>query len=434
MSVQRHIIVSRLFIYLTISLLSVSANSQVPIDTTKERQPYPEERSVVKDILAVPGLLLELPFSVLKGITNVVVDEMKIGMMASKTIAGVNNIKKSTGFYPAFGTGSRSGVEFGLGFNSSPVWTEQERLKLKAMYSAHDYETFKAQYRIPNFLSEDFEIRLLAQYKLQPWELLFGLGNNSLESGKVNYNPEHSLFQATGLWSASSNWNFEFTAGYNAYNLFDGEDTKLEGDLDTIVTRLGFTNDLIRSTRFWSAGAALNHDWRNHKGQPTSGGQEIINISYNMSTRDNDQLEFWKLSVDVRQYLELFKKRTLAFRVLMQTTDITDNSPALPFYLKSGLGGADNLRGYRDDRFLDNDAVLASVEYRYPLLEVIDAFVFLDEGRVFSNLSNDLKWHDWKYSYGGGIRIFNSESVIVRTFVAKSKEDTRFNLEFSNAF
>ncbi|MGH8014897.1 MAG: hypothetical protein ACREBV_01760 [Candidatus Zixiibacteriota bacterium] len=437
MSFKRHIDFSRLFIYVTVALLAVSVHAQTPIDTTKERQPYPEPRSAIGDVLAVPGYILEIPFSILKGITNFVVDEMQVGPMASKAIATVGDIKKSTGFYPSFGTGGRSGVQFGLGFNSSPVWTEQERLKLKAMYSTHDYLNLKAQYRVPNFINENFEVRLLTQHRQQPWELFFGLGNYRSENDKVNYNPEHSVFQASGLWTPAPNWEFEFKAGYNVYNLFDGEDPKLEGHMDDIVSKFsgdGFTSDLVRSTRFWTAGTAINHDWRNHKGQPTSGGQEIVSIAYNSSTRDFDELEFWRVSVDLRHYLELFKKRTLALRVLVESVDISDNSTPLPFYLKSGLGGPDNLRGYRQSRFLDNDVVLASLEYRYPLLEVIDAFVFVDEGRVFSNLSNDFKWHDWKYSYGGGIRIFNSQTVLIRTFVAKSKEDTRFNLEFSNAF
>jgi len=130
----------------------------------------------------------------------------------------------------------------------------------------------------------------------------------------------------------------------------------------------------------------------------------------------------------------LFKKRTLGLRILVESVDRPGASPSLPFYLKSSLGGVDNLRGYRNGRFLDNDLAMASVEYRYPILEMIDGFVFLDEARVFNNLSNDFNWHDWKYSYGAGLRIFNDEDIMVRAFIAKSKEDNRLYLEFSDAF
>lgn len=423
---------SALIIVLT--LTTSSAFSQTPVDTTKLREPYPEPKSAFAEVMSVPVFILDIPFDILKGITKFVVSDLQIGPMASNVINSVNDIKNSTGFYPAFGTGGRSGVQFGVGFTSQPVWTEQERLKLKATYSTHDYQTHKALYRVPDFISSNFHMALRAQYTKKPWELFHGLGNESLESNKVNYNPERSNFQAVGTWEMAPRWEFEFSGGYNAYNIFDGEDPKLEGNVSDILSQFSFSPDVMRGTRFWTAGAALNHDWRNSKGRTTSGGQEIINIAYNMSTRDTDELEFWKVSVDLRQHLELFKQRTLAFRVLVQSVDVSDNSPILPFYLLTGLGGPDNLRGYRTDRFMDNDAVLASVEYRYPLLEVIDAFIFVDEGRVFSSISEDFKWHDWKYSYGGGLRIFNRDNLLARVFVAKGKEAARFNLEFGGSF
>lgn len=419
-----------MFLVLSISNLY----GQTPIDTTKVRQPYLEPRGPLDDILSVPEFLLDIPIGVLKGITSFVVDDLRVGPMASQVKGTVGDIKKSTGLYPAFGTGSRSGVKYGLGFTSQPVWTEEERLKLKAMFSAHDYQSYKAKYRTSNFISPDFQLSLLVTYDKKPWELFYGLTNTSQDSNKVNYNPEQTSFQAVGLWKAAPHWEFEVSGSYNAYNIFDGEDRKLEGNISDIISIFGFSPDVMRSSRLWSVGGALDHDWRNAKGRPTSGGHEIVRITYNMSTRDFDELEFWRLSIDLQQYLELFKKRTLAFRVWLESVDVSDNSPVLPFYLMTGLGGPDNLRGYRQNRFLDNDAVLASVEYRYPLLETIDAFLLLEEGRVFSNLSNDFKWHDWKYTYGGGLRIFNRQNVIINTFVAKSKEDTRFNLEFGSAF
>lgn len=419
---------------IALALSASSALCQTPIDTTKLREPYPEPKSAFAQAMSVPVFILEIPFDILKGMTKFVVSDMKVGTMASQVITSVNDFKKSTGFYPSFGTGGRSGVQFGLGFTSQPVWTDAERLKLKATYSSHDYQNHKALYRVPDFISPDFHLALRAQYRKEPWELFFGLGNNSLEANKVNYNPEHSNFQVVGTWEMAPSWDFEISGGYNSYNIFDGEDPKLEGNVTNILSKFSFSPDVMRGARFWTAGAALNHDWRNSKGRTTSGGQEIIDVTYNKSTRDFDELEFWRISVDLRQHLELFKQRTLAFRALVQSVDISDNSPILPFYLKTSMGGPDNLRGYRGNRFLDNDAVLASVEYRYPLLEVIDAFIFADEGRVFPNISDDFKWHDWKYSYGGGLRIFNRDNLLARVFVAKSKEDTRFNLEFGGAF
>jgi len=412
----------------------MTAFGQEPPDTTKERQPYPEPRSLGSDIMAVPQFILDVPVSLLQGFSGFIIEDLYAGALAAEVGALIGNMDRIWGFYPVFSTGSRSGVEYGLGFRSKGVFTSEERLKVKGSYSAHDYRNFKMQYRAPNFIGPDMGITVLGQYRQRPWESFYGLGNNSLEKNQVNYNPKHSHFQGGSLWTISDRWKLEMALGYDAYNIFDGEDPNLEGDIDLIVSNLQLASPEVRGTRFWSLGGTLDHDWRNSNGQPTSGGRESISLTYHKSTRKSDELKFWQMTVDLRHYLELFKKRTLALRALLESHDITGNSPALPFYLKSSLGGAENLRGYRNGRFLDNDLALVSIEYRYPLLEMIDAFLFLDEGRVFQSLSDHFKWHDWKYSYGAGLRLWDNDELMVRTSLAKSKEDTRFYLEFSDAF
>lgn len=434
MTDKRQLIFGRLLCLILCVFFTQSTFAQVAPDTTKEREPYPEPRSVAGDILAVPQFIIDIPLNVLKGATGFLIEDLYGGLLAAQVAALVGNFDRVWGFYPVFSTGSRSGFEYGIGFRSKGAFTSEERLKIKGTYSAHDYQNFKIQYLAPNFIDPDLGITFLGQYRQRPWESFYGLGNNSDENNQVNYNPEHTQFRAGGLWTVNPEWKLEVIGGFNAYNIFNGEDPNFEGDINTIVTALALSPQDVRGTRLWSVGGVIDHDWRNHDGQPTSGGREVISLTYNMSTRDFDELEFWRLSVDLRHYLELFKKRTLALRVLVESTDKTGNSPSVPFYLKSQLGGVDNLRGYRGGRFVDNDLTLASIEYRYPILEMIDAFLFVDEGRVFSNLSNDFKWHDWKYSYGGGIRLFGRDDVMLRTFYAKSKEDSRFYLEFGDSF
>ena len=119
---------------------------------------------------------------------------------------------------------------------------------------------------------------------------------------------------------------------------------------------------------------------------------------------------------------------------MTQTTDLRDETAFLPFYLLPSLGGVKTLRGYTKHRFVDNDLALISAEYRYPIWEKIDAFVFLDEARVFNNLTDDFKWHDWKYSYGGGLRVWETDNLILSFYAAKSEEETRFNIQFSDSF
>ena len=106
------------------------------------------------------------------------------------------------------------------------------------------------------------------------------------------------------------------------------------GDIDSIrqIHKLSFSE--TRSTRLVSVGGTIDHDWRNDKGQPTAGGREIISLFYYASTEDNDNFKYTSVTVDVRQYFHIFRKRTLALRLMAQTTDLVDEKSSMPFYLK----------------------------------------------------------------------------------------------------
>lgn len=121
----------------------------------------------------------------------------------------------------------------------------------------------------------------------------------------------------------------------------------------------------------------------------------------------------------------------LAFRLLVETIDPTGNSVDTPFYLRSSLGGNDDLRGYQTRRFVDNDLALVSVEYRYPILDHVDAFIFLDEGRVFGSITDDFSFRDWRYSTGVGFRVYNVSGLILSTLTAFGDEGTRFYFQLS---
>ena len=122
-------------------------------------------------------------------------------------------------------------------------------------------------------------------------------------------------------------------------------------------------------------------------------------------------------------------------RAYGQSMDAVGDSPQIPFYLRRALGGPDDLRGYRQCRCLDNDFTFVSVEYRYPLHDIMDAYAFLDEGRVFDTWRDDFNWRGWRYSYGGGIRVWNEEDgLIANFFVAHSEEETRFGLAIGESF
>ena len=428
-------LLSRVMLVLALLLLSgANVLASEPPDTTKERELYPEKKGLGQTLWTVPQFVISLPVNILTEFSHVVIEDLYAGHLAAQIAALTSELDRVWGFYPIFGAGGNSGAEFGLAFTSKDIFTVEERLKIKFSISVNDYQSFKIRYRAPKFIGEKLGITLLGQYTQSPWESFFGTGDSSLKVSKTNYNPEHSHLSSSFLWQARSNIVVDLRVGYDAYNIFDGEDPNLVGDIDSIRQIHKLSPSETRSTRLVSVGGTIDHDWRNDKGQPTSGGREIISLFYYASTEDNDNFKYTSVTVDVRQYFHIFRKRTLALRLMAQTTDLVDATSSMPFYLLPSLGGAETLRGYTRLRFLDNDLALISAEYRYPIWKKIDAFVFLDEARVFISLTDHFKWHDWKYSYGGGLRVWETDNLILSFYAAKSEEETRFRIQFSDSF
>ena len=84
------------------------------------------------------------------------------------------------------------------------------------------------------------------------------------------------------------------------------------------------------------------------------------------------------------------------------------------------------LSGYRPVRFRDNDLMLASLEYRSPIHGLASFILFVEEGRVFSEIFDEFDLDDWKYSFGGGVRLFGRDGNFMTSLgIAKSEEQTR---------
>ncbi len=137
----------------------------------------------------------------------------------------------------------------------------------------------------------------------------------------------------------------------------------------------------------------LTHNTRDIDLEPASGGYEVAAIDIGSADLKPvkagqiggvvGQVTYQKLQLDARRYLspqgprkKLKDKRNIfAFRVLAGFATGT-----LPFYEQFFVGGAESLRGYREDRFWGKNMFLGSVEFRSPLASSLTGVVFADVG------------------------------------------------------
>lgn len=97
------------------------------------------------------------------------------------------------------------------------------------------------------------------------------------------------------------------------------------------------------------------------------------------------------------------------------------------FFQLQYLGGVQNLRGYRNNRFAGHQMVYHNLEARIKLFDFasylfpasIGLIAFNDVGRVWARGESSGKWHD---GYGGGVYLIPAELVYVGATVGLSEE------------
>jgi outer membrane protein insertion porin family len=117
---------------------------------------------------------------------------------------------------------------------------------------------------------------------------------------------------------------------------------------------------------------------------------------------------------EVRYYIPLRREQTLALRGVAGVA--SDDTPLSELFW---MGGYDLLRGYAQDEFRGNRAVAGSAEYLFPVLEAVQAAVFVDVGALWSG-STELSDMPVRAGIGAGLR-FASPIGLIRLDLAYGK-------------
>ncbi len=95
-------------------------------------------------------------------------------------------------------------------------------------------------------------------------------------------------------------------------------------------------------------------------------------------TLGGSDFEFTRVVGELQYLIPLGEERTLALRGVAGA-----GSDTMPLSELFWIGGYDLLRGYGQDEFRGNRALVLSAEYRFPVLEATQAVVFLDAGSAW---------------------------------------------------
>jgi outer membrane protein assembly factor BamA len=158
-------------------------------------------------------------------------------------------------------------------------------------------------------------------------------------------------------------------------------------------------------------------DTRDHRGATTAGG---VFRGFVGGASLVESARYGHYGVEAAYFVSPFwQRRTFVGRVALEGVVDSDNDT--PFTELPRLGGAGLLRGYRTDRFRDKLATTATLEYRWPIHELITGELFVETakvGRTYDALLGAGFADHWKFSYGGGLIIHTRERIRLRVDIA----------------
>ena len=186
------------------------------------------------------------------------------------------------------------------------------------------------------------------------------------------------------------------------------------------------------------AGIGLRYRMENvdHSGLPNRGIRFQLGLNYKDELQ-RDEFSFLQLKSQVSFYLPLYlspKNTTLALR-LGGSHNIGDYD----FYDSNFIGGTEEFRGVRRNRFAGRSSFYNNIELRVDLFDfakqilptTMGLMVFNDNARVWNENENSSLWHQ---SLGAGIYLSPLNMLAINAFYSKSDDDNLFNLTFGFFF
>lgn len=286
--------------------------------------------------------------------------------------------------------------------------------------STENQAFYRLRYFDPELFNPRYLVRGYIQYENDRTARFFGLGAASREQDETNY----TLRQLGGEMTFGRRLFPELIASWT-------ERIRHVAIRRGAVDSLPFLQDQFtgipgeHGSFVWAHRLALTFDSRNAIETPTHGryGQVFIEVAQEALGSD---ASFVRYGLEGRLLVPHFGERLVtALRGLVERVDGSD----IPFFELSDLGGDETLRGFGENRFLDEGRFVVNAEERIKVYHLtygdvrtdIELAVFTEAGRVFHNF-RDLGSGKIRVVWGGGIRFVAGGQIVAKIDVGVGGE------------
>ena len=347
----------------------------------------------------------------------------------------------STGaILPAVGYNPDDGFQIGLstsftkyGFRRNP-FTAQHRFRGGYYFATQSFDLWY-QGEFANAFGE-YNFLVGAHFTNPSYtQNFFGLGNetnNPEEDLGKDYNRtrisriggEAGIVRETPFGSY-----FKYVASFEGVSVDDSEDRLISQIYDS-------SSDIFERQYFAGLEGTFRYESYDNVLNPTNGMRFQVIAGGKINTGETDNLYAY-LNPYLGFYRSLIRSRKL---VLHTRADGKVNfGDSFEFYQAATLGGPENLRGFREERFAGESSFVWGNDLRYSfdsfktaLLPLqIGVFAGYDVGRVWLDGEDSNVWHD---SYGGGIWVTGADAVSAKINVFAGGEKPRISFTIGMNF
>jgi hemolysin activation/secretion protein len=192
------------------------------------------------------------------------------------------------------------------------------------------------------------------------------------------------------------------------------------------INNPGIINPEVFENQYYG-GATIKYSFKNtdFASKPSLGMGFMISGSWSTNL-DNTKQNFPSIESNLSFVHKIDSQGTLVFATLFKTKAILNNN--YEFYQGVTLGGDNDLRGYRTERFLGNTSYSQSSDLRYTIGKIRKSIIPLtygilagfDYGRIWLDGENSKKWHN---DFGGGIWLNGINLITARVSYFQSPDE-----------
>jgi hypothetical protein len=318
--------------------------------------------------------------------------------------------------YGGFGVGS--GIGGGISYRALLSGASQTYGKTFVGATLTGYQQYYLQ--LDRRFGQRTSMRARVQFLDQPRTEFYGVGLHSDPARRSSYRLLATSATLSGQSSLRSRSFFGWNAGYLVHDmrrgLTPGVPSSSEIFSDSEVEGLRGTYHLLRF------GLSLGVERRDNPVYARRGTFLLASGQITSGLGDRSSLDWLTWTGELQQFVPLpGARRTLAMRL---HGVITDNRSAaghqIPVWSMQQLGGGHSVRSLPNFRYVDDDLLVANVEYRFPFwfLEhesgvAIDALTFFDVGTVLPDLGK-MQQRDLRSGAGFGFRLVTRKSALLK--------------------